>query len=603
LLRAESAFREVQVSMERQNGGAGGQQAARNFTEMFELEMDVEKNQYESQSQLSMESKQKEIDEALRKLKELAARQEKLAEEAQRKAMNQEEQRWRQEQLRREAEDLRRQLAELARQENSQQQASNQQQSGQQQSGQQSSQQSGQPSDQESQQQANEQSGQANSERQSKQSGQRSGSEVQNALSSLQNALDDMRAANQQNRSDDATRAAREASENLNRALKQMDRPKEGGKLDQALERFADRTQELSEQQSGIESSLNKALNDAQAAGRRRGVIDPRSAAEIAAEKQQMASDLEALQREMREAVHKHRTDTPEGARKLGEIVNELESSGISFRINRSAAEVLYGRARDAAPREGLIGEGLRTLEQNLREAAAFAANDQKQQGTQTNPEELLSQIGELRRALEEARREGQARSREGERLAQLDRGQSQDSNQQQGSRSDESGGNAGEGSAGEERQGRSQNAQANARSPTSNSGGGGPNGLTAWDPAANRYGTLPGLELGNGRLREAREMSERVQQLADRMGRGQMSPEELRALQRMAHELRRLAGNPLATHPEAMSKLIDQLELATLAAAQKANAGSPPRTAVQSADAAEYREAVAEYYRRLGGS
>ena len=97
--------------------------------------------------------------------------------------------------------------------------------------------------------------------------------------------------------------------------------------------------------------------------------------------------------------------------------------------------------------------------------------------------------------------------------------------------------------------------------------------------------------------------MSERVQQLADRMGRGQMSPEELRALQRMAHELRRLAGNPLATHPEAMSKLIDQLELATLAAAQKANAGSPPRTAVQSADAAEYREAVAEYYRRLGGS
>src|SRR5690606_1233769 len=169
LLRAESAFREVQVSMERQNGANGGQQAARNFTEMFELEMDVEKNQYESQSQLSMENRQQEIDEALRKLKELAARQEKLAEEAQRKAMTQEEQRWRQEQLRREAEDLRRQLAELARQESSQQrQAANQQQSGQQ-SNQQSNQQSGQPSDQQS----------SENQQQSGQSGQRSQSRVQ----------------------------------------------------------------------------------------------------------------------------------------------------------------------------------------------------------------------------------------------------------------------------------------------------------------------------------------------------------------------------------------------------------------------------------------
>jgi hypothetical protein len=564
-----------------------------------------------------MENKQQEIDEALRKLKELAARQEKLAEEAQRKAMTQQEQRWRQEQLRREAEDLRRQLAELARQENAQQQASNQQQQGQQQQGQQSgqpsSQRSGQ-SDQQQQAQSGERSDQQESSEQQRgqPSGQRSGSQVQNALNSLQNALDDMRAANQQNRNDDVTRAAREASENLNRALKQMDRPKQGGALDKEIEQYADRTQELSDKQREIEANLNKALSNSQAAGRRRGAIDPRSAAEIAAEKQQMASDLEALQREMRESVHKYRGETPEGARKLGEVVNELESSGISFRINRSAAEVLYGRARDAAPREGLIGEGLENLEKNLREAAVLAANDKKQQGSQTNPEELLAQIGELRRALEEARREqlaqGRQGGREGERLAQLDQQdqQNQNGSEQQGSRSDQAGndqvGNE-RGSNGQSQQGRASNAQANTRSPTTNIGGGGPNGLSAWDPAANRYGTLPPLEQGIGRYRETRELTERVEQLAQRMGRGQLSEAELRALQRMAHELRRLAGNPIATHPEAMAKLVDQLELATLAAAQKANPGAPPRTAVQSADATEYREAVAEYYRRLGGS
>ena len=64
LLRAEAAFRDVQVSMQRDNAGGDGAQAARNFTEMFELEMDLEKNQYESESQLSMQNAQQELDEA-----------------------------------------------------------------------------------------------------------------------------------------------------------------------------------------------------------------------------------------------------------------------------------------------------------------------------------------------------------------------------------------------------------------------------------------------------------------------------------------------------------------------------------------------------------
>ncbi|MGH8187331.1 MAG: hypothetical protein ACREUC_12270, partial [Steroidobacteraceae bacterium] len=78
LLRAEAAFRDVQVSMERNNANGDGSQQARNFTEMFELEMDLEKNQYESESQVSMRNAQKELDETIRKLKELAERQERL---------------------------------------------------------------------------------------------------------------------------------------------------------------------------------------------------------------------------------------------------------------------------------------------------------------------------------------------------------------------------------------------------------------------------------------------------------------------------------------------------------------------------------------------
>src|SRR5690606_18230606 len=102
LLRAESAFREVQVSMQQEGGGQGSQNA-RNFAEMFELEMDVEKSQYESESQLSQQNTQQEMNEAIRKLKELAERQEKLAQQ-QRNAQALQEQRWQQEQLRRETE-------------------------------------------------------------------------------------------------------------------------------------------------------------------------------------------------------------------------------------------------------------------------------------------------------------------------------------------------------------------------------------------------------------------------------------------------------------------------------------------------------------------
>jgi molybdenum-dependent DNA-binding transcriptional regulator ModE len=48
LLRAESIFTSIQVSMQQGGGGGGGGGAGRDLAEMFELEMDLEKNQYET---------------------------------------------------------------------------------------------------------------------------------------------------------------------------------------------------------------------------------------------------------------------------------------------------------------------------------------------------------------------------------------------------------------------------------------------------------------------------------------------------------------------------------------------------------------------------
>ena len=67
LLRAEATFRDIQVAFGQRGGGGGGGGAGRDLENMFDLELDTEKNQYETgqQSASGGDSRQEEIDEAL----------------------------------------------------------------------------------------------------------------------------------------------------------------------------------------------------------------------------------------------------------------------------------------------------------------------------------------------------------------------------------------------------------------------------------------------------------------------------------------------------------------------------------------------------------
>src|SRR5207249_3043463 len=106
LLRAEALFRDIQVAFGR--GGGGG--AGRDLEGLFDLELDREKNQFETgRNSASPNQRQKEIEEALAKLEELARRQQELAEQ-QRQQQQAYQQRWQQEMLRREAEELRKKM-------------------------------------------------------------------------------------------------------------------------------------------------------------------------------------------------------------------------------------------------------------------------------------------------------------------------------------------------------------------------------------------------------------------------------------------------------------------------------------------------------------
>ncbi|HEY9385397.1 MAG TPA: DUF4175 family protein, partial [Gemmatimonadales bacterium] len=77
LQRAEAVYRDVQVQMGSQGGGGGGGGGARaeDLADLFELENDKLRNQYESVQREQSQSGEQQVDEAAERLRQLASRQ------------------------------------------------------------------------------------------------------------------------------------------------------------------------------------------------------------------------------------------------------------------------------------------------------------------------------------------------------------------------------------------------------------------------------------------------------------------------------------------------------------------------------------------------
>jgi hypothetical protein len=588
LLRAEAAFRDIQVSMQRGGGGGGGGgQQARDVSEMTELEMDLAKNQYETQSQMSQQQQNQVEDEVMKKLRELARRQEQLAREAARQQTQPEQQRWQQEQLRREAEELRRQLEQLAQQ----------QRNGQQSSGQQGGQQS---------------QGQQGGSQQSA-----SASAAAEAAKQVSEAMREMQARN--NNPQNANRA----SEQLNRAREQLERGQRQATGDRFNE-LARSARELSERQRQSEQDLRAALGPqtAQApAGIARPGAQPQQrsgltfaqAERLAEDKREIQEGLEELQRQMRAARQQSGARTPRANEQVAQAARELEESGTAARLARSVSEIERGRGVQAATREGLINEGLEQLQQSLEEAATVAAseNGERRNGPRdANANDLLAELGDLRRALERARaqgvaqngrnageagtrspdaREGQA-GQDGGRSGQQGQGQQAGERGQGGSQPGNEGGQAGGADGGEGDFGRV-------------GGGGGPDG-----GARGRFlgggpinsGAVP--EQDRQALRQQGQLSsQRLQQLREQLANGALGEADVRALRELSERLRRGGADPLSAEYPRMVSLLNQLELAALQAQRESVKDNPARANGSVDDSRRYRDNVAEYYRRLG--
>ena len=584
LLRAEATFRNIQVAFGNRGGGGGGQGGlGRDLEGLFDLELDTEKNQYET-GQQSASGRQKEIDEALAKLEQLAKRQQQLA-EAQRRTQQAPQQRWEQEMLRREAEQLRREMEQLARGG-----AGAQSQQGR----------SGQP------QQGGGQSQQSGGGQQSQQSGGGQQSQaVERAMQRLQQALNDMRqAASAQAggaaRGGAEARRAAERLEDARQTLAGLQRDRAGSAMDDLARRADDLARRQREFSNKVRRTFGRGLLEQP--GQTGAVGGTRQEGErLADEKQRMIDDVKGLEAGMQQALAGMAGHERQAAGKLRQALGNMQQEEIAARMKWTADALRRGLGAFAAMREALTTEALDNLADQLKEAQQALNGSGQQPGKGQNLQEALAQAERLRQQMERALNRagqsngGQPNGRQG----------GQPGGQANARQGGQPGGQPGSGErSGGGRRGPGQD----ERGPFGRQGGGGPGG-GSWS-AMNRGDWLPfygGVEAPRTNPEELeRAYRDGLRDLGRLERAVEGNPEISRNIADLIREMQRIdpkrfPGNPKlldALHGRILAE-VEQVEL-ELRRLVEEKEGGRVRSAPNESVPPGYAEAVAEYYRRL---
>lgn len=327
LLRAEATFRQIQVAFGNRGAGRGGGRsgAGRELESLFELELDTEKNQYETGASAGARGmRQRELEEAMRKLEELARRQQELA--ARQGARQSVEQRWQQEMLRREALQLQREMERLTRGSTP---AAGPQMQGR---------------------------GEAAPRQGRVGEGQRGFADprIEQALERLAQAAREMGRPGGQQEAAERLRQARDV-------LGGIERQQTG----ERVAGLARRAEQLAAGQRDFAERLRQRFGSRDA----RGTWE--EAARMADEKQRMATELEALQRDLEESVRAAAGSQRAAAARLREALGDLQRMELATRMRYNAELIRRGWGAAAVMREAPVTAGLEQLREQLREAQA----------------------------------------------------------------------------------------------------------------------------------------------------------------------------------------------------------------------------------------
>ncbi len=352
LQRAEAAFREVEVSRNQGGGGGGGGQPnVEELAELFELELDQQRNQYESVQREQRQQVDEQIDETLQKLQELARRQQQENERLRAQANDSRNQAGgggaSQRQLAQEAEELARRLERLSREQSLP----------------------------ELNQTARELREAAEQMRQAAANSRSSGlSEGLSALDRLREArrlLDENRAAGLERDVEDALRRAERLAEEQRQVIEDVERLAEGGNQSARLRRLMERKEEMAEETAELEADLDRLARESRSeqrdASRRlreaanairddkledkirysRGVVQQRSPEYARNFEEEIAGDIEELRGRLemaRDAIGE--SDEQRLARTLDEardLTRSLES--LEDRVQQQAEGAQEGEA------------------------------------------------------------------------------------------------------------------------------------------------------------------------------------------------------------------------------------------------------------------
>jgi hypothetical protein len=358
LLRAEATFREIEIAFGGGGGGGGG--AGRDLASLFDLELDTQKNQYETpQRASSADQRARDIDEALKKLDELARRQEELAQREREDSAAAAEQRWQQELLQREAQQLQQQLEQLAQ--GSGQSAS--------------SAQGGRPAAGQSP-DARARSMQQASER---------------ALEQLRQAQQDMARAASSGRSAADTRLAAERLREASNALGGL----QSQEASRRMESIAHDAQRLASAEADQRERIKRIEQGGAGSSRA-----PRDVERLLDDRQHMADDLASLEQNMRNAARELDSAQRAAADKLRSALKDVDDSDLESLIQRTADWLRTGISPNSRDAESQIASGLQRLNEQAQQAQQALNAGNAQPGAGDN-EEALNRVARLRRQIE----------------------------------------------------------------------------------------------------------------------------------------------------------------------------------------------------------
>jgi uncharacterized protein DUF4175 len=522
LQRAEAVFKNVSVSMGGQGGGgAGGQQRAQDLADLFELNREKLRNQYESvqRGREQQQQQDQQIDETAEKLKQLASRLQQENERAQAKADSLGQRMGAsgssggaaQRQLAQQAEDAARQLERLAREkaEQQRQEESSSQNSPSSSSGAQSS-----------------KSSQSSSGASASQ--QREQRALEEAARRLREAADAMRrsasggASSQQSATDAAT-----AQQRLDEARRLLDQQRTG-RLERDVQDVLQSAKDLAKQEQGVSGEVGKLWDNANAQERSQQLQS------LTDRKGQMADQLRDLKARMDRLSLDSRRENKDAASGLAEASKQMRDRKTEEKIRASQGAMRFSGPEYTKSLEQSIGGDLNDLQQRLEQVASAARNGADKPSDKEGQSQELDRARDLVRGMQsldermrDARGNRQAENGQQSQNGQQGRNGQQSQNGQQAQRGGQQGQAQGQGQNGQQRangqqggrqsqgQGQAQNGQSQSAGQPGQSGGTAQGGMRGGQNGGGRPGNensaSGGPPDGNALGQFGREMRERL--------------------------------------------------------------------------------------------